>query len=241
LIFVDKRATLEIESVMPRIARIVAPGYPHHITQRGNNRLDIFIDDEDRSLYLGLLKHYRDKHGLEILAYCLMSNHIHLVAIPEEKQSLSRVLADAHMRYSQHVNRKYNRIGHLWQGRFFSSILDENHTLAAARYVERNPVRAGLVDCAWDYPWSSARAHIGAEADRLVSTRWPQGDLREHWRGLLVEPGEKVEMDAIRRSTRSGKPTGSKEFIEKMEGLIKSIRKVKKRHHSYKRLINRGL
>jgi putative transposase len=221
------------------MARIVAPEYPHHITQRGNHRLDIFIDDEDRAVYLKLLKQYRDKHGLEILAYCLMSNHIHLVAIPKESFSLSRALADTHMRYAQHINRKYSKVGHLWQGRFFSCVLDEDHALAAARYVERNPVRAGLVGRAWDYPWSSARDHIGARRDAFVSARWPAGDLRKQWAELLATADGGKELEAIRTSTRSGKPVGSDAFIEKMEKLLQRLLKPKRVGRPHKHLINK--
>jgi putative transposase len=205
--------------------RVVGPQYPHHITQRGNHRLDIFIDDDDRAVYLKLLRQYRDKHGLEILAYCLMSNHIHLVAVPTENHSLSRALADTHMRYAQHINRKYSKVGHLWQSRFFSCILDEDHTLAAARYVERNPVRAGLVGRAWDYPWSSAREHIDRKKDALVSARWPLGDLREQWAELLTATDDTKELEAIRTSTLSGKPVGTEAFIKKMEKLLQRLLK----------------
>jgi putative transposase len=227
--------------VMPRLARIVVPGYPHHITQRGNHRLDIFIDDEDRAVYLRLLKRYREKHGLELLAYCLMTNHIHLVAVPKETHSLARALADTHMCYAQHMNRKYSKIGHLWQGRFFSCVLDENHALAAARYAERNPVRAGLVGCAWDYSWSSTREHLSLGGDGLVSERWPSGDLRKQWRELLIEPGEKGEIDRVRRSTLSGIPAGEEDFLEKIESLVKRALKPKKVGRPRKSLLKRGL
>jgi putative transposase len=206
---------------MPRIARIVAPDYPHHITQRGNHRLDVFLDDEDRDIYLKLLKKNREKRGLEILAYCLMPNHIHLVAIPKDKSSLSRALADTHMRYAQHVNHRYGKVGHLWQGRFYSCVLDETHTLAAARYVERNPVRGGLVGHALDYKWSSARGHGGAEKDNLLSERWPSGDLLDQWSDLLLGADEQKELDTIRLSTRTGRPLGDETFIEQVERIIK--------------------
>jgi putative transposase len=165
-----------------------------------------------------------------------MTNHIHLVAIPWETHSLARALADAHMCYSQHINRKYSKVGHLWQGRFFSCVLDENHALAATRYVERNPVRAGLVGCAWDYPWSSAREHLSLGGDDIVSVRWPSRDLREQWRALLIEPGEKKEIDRVRRSTLSGIPAGEDDFLEKIEGLVKRTLKPNKVCRSLKSL-----
>lgn len=205
---------------MPRIARVVATGVPHHITQRGNRRMDVFLEDEDRKAYLGFLKQYREKHGLEILAYCLMSNHVHLVAIPKKDDSLARTLAGTHMRYAQYFNWKYSQSGHLWQGRFFSCVLDNRHTLAAARYLERNPVRAGLVGRPWDYKWSSARAHVGEAADAILSTRWPPSELLSQWKELLSEAEETNKLEEIRFSTRRGRPLGSPEFVDRLERLL---------------------
>jgi putative transposase len=205
---------------MPRIARVVATGLPHHVTQRGNRRAPVFFDDEDRALYLQFLQRYRKKHGLDILAYCLMPNHIHLVAIPEEEHSLARTLAGTHMRHAQHINWKYKQIGHLWQGRFYSCVLDEPHTLAAAWYVEMNPVRAGLVLSAWEYPWSSASAHVGAGTDNLLSKRWPSEQLLAQWRAMLSDVDDDPKTDAMRLSTRTGRPLGSEAFVEMVERMI---------------------
>ncbi len=125
---------------MPRLARIAIPGVPHHVTQRGNNRQDIFFAVEDRSFYLEWLAKYASEAGLDILGYCLMTNHIHLVVVPHEEDSLADGLGRAHWRYSQMVNRLHGRSGHLWQGRFFSCALDDEHAYGALAYVERNPV-----------------------------------------------------------------------------------------------------
>ena len=130
---------------MPRLARNVFPGIPHHITQRGNRREDIFFSEEDRLIYLQWLGEYCQKHKVEILAYCLMTNHIHLILKPSNGDGLQRVLKPLHMRYAQRVNKANGWKGHLWQGRYFSSALDEAYTWSAIRYVERNPVRAGMV------------------------------------------------------------------------------------------------
>jgi putative transposase len=213
---------------MPRIARVVAPGLPHHVTQRGNRRMNVFLDDKDRREYLGFLEQYRDKHSLEILAYCLMSNHIHLVAVPKEDHSLARTLADTHMRYAQHFNWKYSESGHLWQGRFFSCVLDERHTLASARYVERNPVRAGLVGRAWEYRWSSARGHVGESRDSLLSDRWPGKRLIAQWRELLVEFEDVRQVEGIRASTRTGRPLGTPRFIDRLERTMGRMMRPKK-------------
>ena len=135
---------------MPRIARITELGMPHHITQRGNYRQRVFEKNEDFEKYVELVNECSGKFGLKILAYCLMNNHVHFVAIPTEKEALAKTFNTAHMRYAQYCNKKKKACGHLWQGRFFSSILDEQYLLEAVRYVERNPVRAKMVKKAWE-------------------------------------------------------------------------------------------
>ena len=123
------------------------------------------------------------------------------------------------MRYAQYVNRKLNQTGHLWQGRFYSCVLDEPHALAATRYVERNPVRAGLATNAWDYLWSSARAHVGTHHDGLLSKRWPSGQLLAQWRDILAEDDENPRAETIRASTRRGRPLGNEMFVEMVERM----------------------
>ena len=126
---------------MPRIARIIAPHYPHHITQRGNNRVDVFLDDEDKAKYLSLLKDYSKRLAVDVWAYCLMTNHVHILAVPAGDESLSRCIGRTNLLYTQHFNRKYNRSGRLWQNRFFSTIVDkESYLWAVARYIEQIPV-----------------------------------------------------------------------------------------------------
>jgi len=126
---------------MLRLSRIVSPRVPHHVTQRGHRREDVFFSDDDRLAYIDWLKDYAEKHDVEILAYCLMTNHIHLIAVPGSEDGLEKMLKPLHMRYAQRINRERSWKGHLWQGRFFSSALDEDYLWAAVRYVERNPVR----------------------------------------------------------------------------------------------------
>jgi putative transposase len=159
---------------MPRIARIVIPNYPYHITQRGNNKRNIFSDDRDKEKYLSYIDGYSNKYNLSILSYCLMDNHVHFVAIPGNEGSLSKSYGQAHHRYSFYYNKKMNASGHLWQARFYSCLLDERHLISAIRYVERNPVRAGLARKAWEWNWSSARARIGR-----VDTHLKLGDIRQ--------------------------------------------------------------
>jgi putative transposase len=154
---------------MPRIARVVAKGYPHHVIQRGNYRQPVFEEDNDYVQYLEWIKDYGKKYSLEIWAYCLMSNHIHFVCVPEQEDSLARTFNALHMRYSQYFNQKKKLKGHLWQGRFYSCILDEEHLYAAVRYVENNPVRAGIVRKPQRYKWSSARSHVNRGKDSVLS------------------------------------------------------------------------
>ena len=151
---------------MPRLARVVIPGMPHHVTQRGNRREPVFFEPGDRAWYLHLLAHYADLHGLEIWAYCLMTNHVHLVAVPSTEASLGQSLRDAHGAYSSYLNRRINVTGHLWQGRFYSTVLEGPHMWSAVRYVERNPVRAAIVQRAEEYAWSSAAVHCGLRGNQ---------------------------------------------------------------------------
>jgi putative transposase len=205
---------------MPRLSRTVFAHVPHHITQRGNRREQVFFSDEDRLAYLGWLKEYAGKHDVEILAYCLMSNHIHLVAVPKTEEALHQSLKPLHMRYAQHVNRARGWKGHLWQGRFFSSALDEAYLWAAIRYVERNPVRARMVRKAENYPWSSAQAHCGLRQDGVLTTQsaWLKrfaalGD----WSAWLAQGEEPRELEVLRRNADKGLPCGSDAFIRKLE------------------------
>ena len=211
---------------MPRSARVVIPGCPHHVTQRGNHGEDVFFSDQDRQIYLGLLAHYADKHDLAIAAYCLMSNHVHLIVVPATESSLADALKPAHIRYTQHVNAARGMTGCLWQGRFFSCPLDTPHLWTAVRYVERNPVQAGLAKKAEDWPWSSARGHCGLADDTLVSDPCGLSDQvgADAWRAWLREswePDERAKLDTIQKATHAGRPAGSDDFITGLEKLTK--------------------
>ena len=144
---------------MPRLARTVCARVPHHITQRGNRREKVFFTDDDRQTYLSWLREYAEKHGVDILAYCLMTNHIHLVALPTTEDGLQKMLKPLHMRYAQRINRARGWKGHIWQGRFFSSPLDEAYLWAAIRYVERNPVRMTLCSGFHDQIYRDSEQH----------------------------------------------------------------------------------
>jgi putative transposase len=207
---------------MPRAARIVIPGCPHHIVQRGNNRQAVFFDAEDRRAYLSILKKISAKHGLQILGYCLMDNHVHLVAMPAEEDSLAKAVGVTNFTYAQEMNILRGRDGHFWQGRYFSCPLDESHLWTALRYVEQNPVRAGLVRSAWEYEWSSARAHVqGFDERGLVDlTDWNQNVGGFDWRKRLQCAGDMDILHKLRESTQTGMPFGSEMFID---GLEKSV------------------
>lgn len=202
-----------------RIARVAVPGVAYHVTQRGNNRQDVFFVDDDRTAYIELLKEESGKYGLEIHGYCLMTNHIHLIAIPREEDSLARALGRAHFRYTQYINRLHGRSGHLWQNRFYSCPLEMEHYLSAMRYIERNPVRAGLAKEAWKYRWSSAAVHVG-EGDEhgMVSKRALRMMPTEpEWRKALKSKDDKAGTERLRLSTSTGRPLGSDMFISKLE------------------------
>jgi len=208
--------------LMPRLARAVAVGFAHHITQRGNNRQDVFFVDDDRRVYLELLKQQADKYCLEIVGYCLMSNHVHLVAIPRSEDALAKAVGRTHFRYTQYINRFHKRSGHLWQGRFYSCALDERGFWLAMKYVELNPVRAGVCRKAWRYCWSSAAAHTDAKAqsDLLNLRRWYDRISGGAWRKELAEGLADSEVRCLRVNTHTGRPLGGDSFLSKIEKLL---------------------
>jgi len=203
---------------MARLARVVVPGYPHHITQRGNRRQPTFFGPEDYATYLALMSEWCARCGVQVWAYCLMPNHVHLIAVPETEEALRQALGEAHRRYTRAVNFREGWRGHLWQGRFASFVMDEPHLLSAARYVELNPVRARLVQRPEEYPWSSARAHLQGEDDRLVTVD-PLLDLQSDWQGFLSLDLTEGEAAVLRQHERTGRPAGSSGFLAALEAL----------------------
>ena len=207
---------------MPRVARLVVPAHPHHITQRGNNRQDVFFTDDDRRFYLATLREQAARFGVSIVAYCLMTNHVHLVAVPAADDALARALGSTHLKYARYINDLHGRSGHLWQNRFFSCALGPEYELAAVRYVERNPVRARLVRGAWSYPWCSAAAHCGGHDDSgLLDVRsWARRYDASEWKNILRasdDQDDRVMTSQLQRQTLSGRPLGSDRFIAKLE------------------------
>jgi putative transposase len=191
------------------------------VTQRGNDRQPVFLCLDDRRLYLELLGRYAVRHGTRLLGYCLMSNHVHLVAVPERADSLALTLGRAHSEYALAFNRAHGHCGHVWQNRFFSCLLDEAHLLCALRYVESNPVRAGMAAEPWGWPWSSARAHTEKHAlDPVLDCHWEEylGQWNfEEWREILAAGMEGGACDAVRRATYAGEPLGGEEFLRLLE------------------------
>ncbi|MCP4643032.1 MAG: transposase [bacterium] len=205
---------------MGRIARIVAPGMPHHITQRGNRRMPTFLQDDDYAVYLDLMKTWCACHEVEIWAYCLMPNHVHLIAVPETLDGLARAIGEAHRRYTLHINQREGWRGYLWQGRFGSFVMDEDYLLTAMRYVELNPVRAGLAASPADWPWSSARAHLTGQPDSLIGDVSGMVDYVGDWERYLALDVEEDELVRLREHTRTGRPLGGDAFIHHLEEIL---------------------
>jgi len=203
---------------MARIARVVVPDFPHHITQRGCRRQRTFFSRQDYEYYLGLLKDSRDEAGVHVWAYCLMPNHVHMIIVPETTQSLSRYLGPTHRKYAIEVNRRMRWRGHLWQERFHSFVMDESHLHAAVRYVELNPVRARLCPTAREWRWSSAQAHLSGQDDGLVEVR-PMLDRVSDWQDYLDRDHEGVDDEALRGYGLNGRPAGNADFVSKLEAL----------------------
>lgn len=197
------------------------PGVSHHVTQRGNNRADVFFVDDDRRVYLELLRKGAQRYGLQVEGYCLMTNHVHVVGVPREEHSLARALALANLLYTQYVNQMHGRSGRLWQNRFFSCPLDDAYRVAALCYAEHNPVRAGMVKSPADYAWSSAACHCGGEdgARLLDLSAWGREYPGDTWQRVLAEHAPESR-DALRLNTRTGRPLGTDSFLSKIETTL---------------------
>ncbi len=200
---------------MVRIARIVVPDIPHHITQRGNRRQDVFFSDQDRRHYLSLLQIFSAMHDLQIWGYCLMTNHVHVVAVPKTKEGLVRCFQELHQVYTRAINFREGWSGCLWQGRYSSFPMDERYLIAAIRYVECNPVAAGIVARAEDYPWSSARAHVHKSPNPVLSPCYLLDQI-EDW-GSFLKVKDAAFLDSYKGVTHTGRPLGSEHFVQRVE------------------------
>jgi putative transposase len=202
---------------MPRIARIVGVGYPHHIVQRGNNRENVFLDRTDYQKYLSFLTRYSKEKEIAILAYCLMENHVHLLVIPQEEEALAKMMQGVALCYTQYFNRKEGRTGRLWECRYQSTVIDgERYLWAVSKYIESNPVRAGIAKRPEDYSYSSAKAHILGRQNPLLKEPLFDKDEINQYRKLMKSEEDKKVIEEIRNQTRLGKPLGDEGFLESL-------------------------
>ena len=203
---------------MTRLARMIVPGAPHHVTQRGNRREPIFLEPGDEALYLDLMSERLKRHGVACWAYCLMPNHVHFILVPEDETGLARAVGEAHRRYTAFVGARGRWTGHLFQGRFGSVAMDEDHLMAAFRYVALNPVKAGLVKAAADWPWASTQAHIAGKSTSYVDVApglSRVGDFK-----VLVGNGPSVDearWGEVLKAELIGRPVGAEEWVRGLE------------------------
>ncbi len=200
---------------MARKYRIIVPERPHHVIQRGNRRQQVFFFSHDKKTYLSLLKEQTEKYNVKVFAYCLMDNHVHLILMPYDKGSLSKAVAETNRRFSCMINNRYQWRGYLWQGRFLSSVIDEIYFLRVLHYVENNPVRAKIVKNAWQYPWSSAMAHITKEKNPILCD-FPESEIIKDWKSFLTQPIPENILHDIRQRNQRSLPIAEKPFIEKL-------------------------
>jgi putative transposase len=201
---------------MARVARVVAPGVPHHVTQRGNRKQTTFFCEADYMVYKSLMAASCKRHKVDLWSYCLMPNHVHLIAVPENEDSLRKAIGQAHKGYTSFINKRQGWTGRLWQGRFFSYPMDDSHLLFATRYIELNPIRAGLVEQPEDYLWSSAKAHVCGIKDNLVRPSCMEKYI-DNWLNFLSKGLDQIALNEIRIHQRSGRPVGSEEFVCALE------------------------
>jgi len=213
---------------MARLARVVVPGMPHHVTQRGNRRQQTFFNEGDYGAYLELMRDWCQEKGVEIWSYCLMPNHVHLIAVPSCEDSLRWAIGSAHERYTRRINFREQWRGYLWQGRFASFVMDEPYLLATARYVELNPVRAKLVPTPEAWPWSSARAHLSGRDDCLVKVA-PLLAMIADWNAFLHSALPEEELRDLRGHGRTGRPLGDESFLGRLEARVGRVLRLQKR------------
>ena len=202
---------------MPRQARVVIPGVAHHVTQRGNRRQRTFFCDADYRTYLRLAAEAFALHEVEVWAYCLMPNHVHLIAAPKRPEALAAAVGATHVRYTRQVNLRERWTGYLWQGRFASFPMDEEHLRQCLRYVALNPVRAGLVARAIDWPWSSARAHLEGRPDPLLTPGAAAERLGEDMAQAFEVDLEAEALRKLRRASSTGRPLGAAAWVKALE------------------------
>lgn len=205
---------------MPRLPRFVLPGHPHHVTQRGNNRQQVFFDEQDYEAYRRSLFAEAAAHEVKILAYCLMPNHIHAICVPAEKQGLTRLFRKLQGAFSRYTNLRRERCGHLWQERFYSCVMDSGHNFQAMAYIEQNPVRAGLVAQPSEWAWSSARIHLNAAGSGhgLDLEFWSRFYTPVQWNlALSTSVAHEDWIRRFRSSSQRGYAFADEEFIARYQ------------------------
>ena len=206
---------------MARIARIVIEEFPHHIVQRGNNRSKVFFAQQTRQKYLELLRQYAQDWNVSILAYCLMTNHIHLLVKPHQTVALYKMMQGVSQAYSKYINKKYRRTGRLWESRYYSCVVDkEKYLWAVARYIEQNPLRAKIVKQIENYFYSSAKAHILCQPDETLTEELFPVDSRTDYIKFVTAPVSEKELQKIRGTARTGRPLGNNKFIVRISKLL---------------------
>ncbi|HEY1798301.1 MAG TPA: transposase [Stellaceae bacterium] len=205
---------------MARLARLVIPGLPHHVTQRGNGRAQTFFADRDYAHDRDLLAGACRVAGVEVWAWVLMPNHVHLVLVPSDGDGLRRALAQVHRRYAGYIHAREHRSGHFWQGRFGAVAMDEAHLAAAIRYIALNPVRARLVGRAQDWRWSSVHAHLAGRDDGLTAVapllaRYPD------FAAFIESDPDEPAFERLRRAESIGRPLGDDAFVDRLETLTR--------------------
>jgi len=209
---------------MPRFPRVVAVGYPHHVTQRGNERQEVFRGPGDYKLYLRLVRRYAKQYGVEVMAFCFMPNHVHWVVVPQRQNSFAKAFGRAHAEYSRTIHMEQEVTGHLWENRHHSCVMDEAHCWNALAYVERNPVRAGLCEAAQDWPWSSARVHLGL--DLTCGIQMSLYEFRDRYPAVMWEEALRTSLNEaalgqrLREATVSGNPLGDDGFAARLESEL---------------------
>lgn len=206
---------------------LVVPGVPYHIVHSGNGRPMTFYCDADYRVYRSLIATYSSRHGIEVWAYCLMPNHVHLIAVPGRQDSIRNALTEAHRYYTRHINLVKNWSGQLWHGRLALYPMDEEYLIAVARYIEMLPVHARLSEGALNYPWSSARAHCHGKDDELVRVK-PLLDRTGDWRSHLQKGFRLADVDRFKLHAHTGRPLGSEEFVREIEQTLSRIVKAQK-------------
>jgi putative transposase len=214
---------------MARLPRLVLPGIPHHVTQRGNRRERTFFEEGDYALYLDLLADAAGRAGVEIWSYCLMPNHVHIVAVPRDEDGLRRCFRFVHRHYTGYINARLRVTGHVWQGRFSSVAMDEAHLVTAFRYIALNPVRARLVERPEDWNWSSARAHVAGVDDHVVRVAPALERVGDFAAFLGEDFDEALGYAALRKAESVGRPVGSPEWLEDMEARTGQTLRPRKR------------